>query len=401
MSIPGILFVVGTRPEAIKLAPVIQRFEESNLVRPIICSTGQHCEMLAQAFGYFGLVPDIDLTLMRPNQSLAQLTGRAVAGLDSVIGRTKPAMVFVQGDTTSAMTGALAAYYRRVPIAHVEAGLRTYDRRAPFPEESNRRLIAPIADLHFAPTVGAARNLRNEGVREADVHVTGNTSIDALFATLARDRGQLSALEDLDGRRVHYDEWEGKRVLLVTVHRRENHGSGLDELCDAIDRLLDLPNIVVVCPVHPNPNVRAIVARRLRRRRDVVLTPPLQYPTFCAVMGLSYLILTDSGGVQEEAPSLGKPVLVMRETTERPEGIEVGNARLIGINSASIVAGVLDLWHNEPAYQQMTRAANPYGDGMAAPRIVTHTLAFLARGRTRACAKRPARPCDNADPGSR
>jgi UDP-N-acetylglucosamine 2-epimerase (non-hydrolysing) len=382
VSKPGILFVVGTRPEAIKLAPVIQRFQQSSAVRPIICSTGQHREMLAQAFGYFGLLPDVDLTVMRPNQSLAQLTATAVADLDFVIDRTKPAMVFVQGDTTSAMTGALAAYYRRVPVAHVEAGLRTYDRRAPFPEECNRRMIAPLADLHFAPTASAAHNLRNEGIRESDIHVTGNTSIDALFATLARQGGQVAALEDLDGRWVQRDQWEGKRVLLVTAHRRENHGAGLDALCDALERLLDLPDIVVVCPVHPNPNVRDTVAQRLRGLRGVVLTPPMEYPTFCAMMGLSYLILTDSGGVQEEAPSLGKPVLVMRETTERPEGVAVGNARLIGINADSIVAGVSDLWQNESAYQQMTRAANPYGDGMAAPQIVTHTLALLARGQT-------------------
>lgn len=380
MSQPALLFVVGTRPEAIKLAPVIQRFQESRVVRPIICSTGQHREMLAQAFGYFGLCPDVELSLMEPNQSLAQLTARAVSGLDSIIDRTKPAMVFVQGDTTSAMSGALAAFYRKVPIAHVEAGLRTYDRRAPFPEESNRRLIAPIADLHFAPTAAAARNLQNEGVGDAAIHVTGNTSIDALFATLARQRGEVSAFEDLDGQRVRHDQWAGKRLLLVTAHRRENHGPGLDALCNAVERLLDLPDIVVVCPVHPNPNVRAIVAQRLRNRAEIVLTPPLQYPTFCAVMGLSYVILTDSGGVQEEAPSLGKPVLVMRDTTERPEGIAVGNARLIGIDADRIVAGVGDLWRDESAYRQMTRAANPYGDGTAAPQIVTHTLAFLEHG---------------------
>jgi UDP-N-acetylglucosamine 2-epimerase (non-hydrolysing) len=382
MSKPRILFVVGTRPEAIKLAPVIQRFQESGIVCPMICSTGQHREMLAQALGYFGLFPDIDLTVMQPNQSLAQLTARAVAGVDSAIDRTKPAMVFVQGDTTSAMSGALASYYQRVPVAHVEAGLRTYDRRAPFPEESNRRMIAPLVDLHFAPTPSAARNLRNEGIPEADIHVTGNTSIDALLATLARHVDQWPGLEDLDGRCVQRGQWQGKRVLLVTAHRRENHGAGLNALCDGIERLLELPGIVVVFPVHPNPIVRGIVTQRLRRLHDVVLTPPMDYPTFCSMMSLSYLILTDSGGVQEEAPSLGKPVLVMRETTERPEGIETGNARLIGMDAESIVDGVSDLWQNASVYQRMTRGANPYGDGTAARKIVTHTLTFLARNQT-------------------
>jgi UDP-N-acetylglucosamine 2-epimerase (non-hydrolysing) len=283
--------------------------------------------------------------------------------------KENPWMVFVQGDTTTAMAGALAAFYRRIPIAHVEAGLRTADRFSPFPEEINRRLIASIADVHLAPTPGARANLIEEGVPAASIHVTGNTAIDALLSTVAKFNGVPPHVTDLSGTHVGRRDFEGHRLIVVTAHRRESYGAALESICDAIVRISSLPQAKVVFPVHLNPNVRQLVTRRLRDVPNVLLTDPLDYVTFSQLMAMSYLILTDSGGIQEEAPSLGKPVLVLRNVTERREGIESGNALLVGTSADAIFEATENLWRDGTRYEEMASAANPYGDGRASDRI--------------------------------
>ncbi|MBA3340341.1 MAG: UDP-N-acetylglucosamine 2-epimerase (non-hydrolyzing) [Gemmatimonadaceae bacterium] len=363
------MFVLGTRPEVIKLAPVILRFRESPDFSIHVCSTGQHREMLAQAFDAFGLSPDRELGLMGENQTLAGLSARVLDALDDLYRATTPSLVIVQGDTTTAMVGALGSYYRRIPVAHVEAGLRTDNKYSPFPEEINRRLIGSIADLHFAPTTAARDNLLREGVAGASVHVTGNTAIDALLLTVRRQRNTALALRSLSGALIPEHELAAKRLVLVTAHRRENHDKGLASICAAVARIAQLPGALVVFSLHYNPNVRATVLPLLERCDNVHLTEPLDYVSFCRAMERSYLILTDSGGIQEEAPSLGRPVLVMRDTTERPEGIAAGNARLVGTSTEEIVRQATALWSDAALYDRMRQARNPYGDGHAAERI--------------------------------
>jgi UDP-N-acetylglucosamine 2-epimerase (non-hydrolysing) len=369
MTLTKIMFVMGTRPEVIKLAPVIRRFRRSSSFDVRICVTGQHREMLAQALEAFDLVPDVNLELMTANQSLAEVTSRALTGLDAVYARETPSIVVVQGDTTTAMAGALAAFYRRIPIAHVEAGLRTDDRFSPFPEEINRRLIGSIADIHLAPTISARANLMDEGVPAASIYVTGNTAIDALLSTVASFDGVPPEIFGLSGGVLGDDALAGKRLVLVTAHRRESHAAGLASICDAIGRISELPGAVVLLPVHFNPNVRAVVKERLAQRPNVHLTDPLDYPTFSRLMAMSFIILTDSGGIQEEAPSLGKPVIVLRDTTERQEGIDSGNAILTGTSTDAIVSAATRLWSDPDLYASMAAAANPYGDGHASDRI--------------------------------
>ncbi len=362
-----VLTIIGTRPEAIKLCPVVLELKRrGDSFRALVCVTGQHREMLDQVMTLFQIEPDFDLAIMSPGQTLAEVTARAVAGIDEVIGKVMPDMTLVQGDTTTAFCGALAAHYRRAPVGHVEAGLRTGDKYAPFPEEMNRRLISRLADAHFAPTPHARDTLLAEGVDPVTVHLTGNTVIDALLQVRERVRRQTPDLPDgLAG------SLDGHPVVLVTAHRRESFGQGFEAICGAIRESADEnPSVHFVYPVHLNPNVREPVNRILAGHRRIHLIEPLSYESFVWLMDRSTVVLTDSGGVQEEAPSLGKPVLVMRETTERPEGVAAGNAKLAGTRRETIVRELNHLLGSKLAREKMTSVANPYGDGSASRRIV-------------------------------
>ena len=362
---PTVLVVFGTRPEAIKLFPVVRALAQRPGLRVRTCVTAQHRGLLDQVMAIAGLSPDIDLDLMEPGQSLDRLTARLLTGLGEVMDREKPARVVVQGDTATAMAGALAGYYRRIPVAHVEAGLRSGDIYHPWPEEVNRRIVAPIADLHFAPTATAAAALARENVT-AGVHVTGNTVIDALHWTQGRIAAEPALAAGLDAVAARF---AGKRIVLVTTHRRENFGGGMESIARAIARIAERPDVAVLFPVHPNPNVGPVMDAILGERANVARMAPLDYPHFVRALGLCHLALTDSGGVQEEAPALARPVLVMRETTERPEGVAAGTARLIGADEDRIVSEVFTLLDDKAAYAAMARAHNPYGDGHAAARI--------------------------------
>jgi len=371
--------VVGTRPEAIKLAPVIRELRERSQFVTEICATGQHRELLAQALGHFDLLPDHDLDVMTDNQSLAGLTSRMMDGMSALLERTKPSMVIVQGDTTSAMTAALAAFYHRIAVAHVEAGLRTRDKYSPFPEEINRRIVGGVADLHFPPTAGSRENLLREGVPDSSIHVTGNTAIDALLWTVARLEKKEECLPAIVGRPLDMSSLNGKRIVLVTAHRRENYDRGIENICGAILEIADFPDAAIVLPVHYNPNIRATVLAALGGKQNIHLLEPLGYQSFAGLLNRAFLVLTDSGGVQEEAPSLGKPVLVMRDTTERPEGISAGNAILVGTTTDNIRSVAHELWGDEPRRLGMARVANPYGDGNAAGRIVSKVSEYFQR----------------------
>ncbi|MDG5489196.1 UDP-N-acetylglucosamine 2-epimerase (non-hydrolyzing) [Sphingomonas sp. BGYR3] len=366
MTQPKILVIFGTRPEAIKMFPVVHALRAQGGMDVRTCITAQHRGLLDQVMAIAGLVPDIDLDLMEPGQTLDRLTARLLTGLGEVMDAERPDRVVVQGDTATAMVGALAAYYRKVPVAHVEAGLRSGDIWQPWPEEVNRRIVAPIADLHFAPTETAAAALRRENIDPATIHVTGNTVIDALHATrdrIAADPGLAAGLDAIEAR------FADKRLVLVTTHRRENFGDGMAQIAAAIGRIADRPDTAVLFPVHPNPNVVSVMNAMLGERPNVARIDPLDYPHFIRALGMAHIVLTDSGGVQEEAPALGKPVLVMRETTERPEGVEAGTARLVGPNADRIVSEISTLLDDSHAYQAMARAHNPFGDGHASARI--------------------------------
>lgn len=370
----------GTRPEAIKMAPVHRAIERSPDLCPLLVATGQHDEMLSQVLELFELVPDHALRVMRPDQSLASLTARLIEAIDGVLAAGSIDCCLVQGDTTTAMVAALAAFYRRIPVGHVEAGLRTRDVHTPFPEELDRRIVGRIADLHFAPTETNRANLEREGVSPSRVFVTGNTVIDALGLELER-QGAGGAAEEVRGRleTALGPGWDEAPFVLITGHRRENFGRGFEEICAAISELSTrLPDHAFVYPVHLNPNVREPVERLLGGRPNVRLVPPQGYSEFVALMQACHLVLTDSGGVQEEAPSLGKPVLVMRDETERVEAVEAGTVRLVGPSRERIVAGVLELVLDPSAYERMARASNPYGDGRSAERIARHVTDFLA-----------------------
>jgi UDP-N-acetylglucosamine 2-epimerase (non-hydrolysing) len=362
---PKVLVVFGTRPEAIKLFPVIRALADAGGTDIVTCVTAQHRGLLDQVLGIAGLTPDIDLDLMEAGQSLDRLTARLITSLGEVMDRVQPDRVIVQGDTATAMVGALAAYYRKIPVAHVEAGLRSGNIYHPWPEEVNRRIVAPIADLHFAPTDTAAAALARENVT-AGVHVTGNTVIDALHWTrerIAQEPTLASGLDDLAAR------FAGKRIVLVTTHRRENFGDGMTGIARSIARIAARPDVAVIFPMHPNPNVGAVMDAVLGDAANVARIAPLDYPHFIRALELCDLALTDSGGVQEEAPALGKPVLVMRDTTERPEGVTAGTARLIGTDEDRIVSEVFTLLDDNAAYSAMARAHNPFGDGQASTRI--------------------------------
>jgi UDP-N-acetylglucosamine 2-epimerase (non-hydrolysing) len=361
-----ILVVFGTRPEAIKLFPVIRALGSIEGLRVRTCVTAQHRGLLDQVLAIAGLTPDHDLDIMEPGQSLDRLTARLLTGIGETIDVEQPDMVLVQGDTATAMAGALAAYYRRIPVAHVEAGLRSGDIYHPWPEEVNRRIVAPIAQHHFAPTQTAADALIREAIDPIKVHVTGNTVIDALHWT--RDRiGAEPGLADTVAPVLA--KMAGRRIVLVTTHRRENFGDGMAAIARAIGRIAERQDVGVIFPVHPNPNVVAVMDELLGDRANVARIAPLNYPGFVAVLAASDIVLTDSGGVQEEAPALGKPVLVMRETTERPEGVAAGTAKLIGTDEDRIVSEVFTLLDDSDAHAVMARAHNPFGDGHASARI--------------------------------
>lgn len=367
------LLIYGTRPEAIKMAPIVQEcLRRNESVRPIICITGQHREMLAQVNDYFGIKADIDLNLMQPNQSLAELTARCISQLDCVLKENTPDCVVAQGDTTTVLAAAMTSFYHRIPFVHVEAGLRTGDIFSPWPEEMNRRFASIVTKLHCAPTTRAAEVLRQEGIPDVQISVTGNTVIDALLQT--RDRES------------HNARWEStlpflgdSPMVLITGHRRENFGEGFENICHSIRELSSqFKNHQFIYPVHLNPNVQEPVKRLLGNLENVHLIEPASYPQFVWLMNRSLLILTDSGGVQEEAPSLGKPVVVMRDTTERPEAVESGAACLVGTCRRKIVNAVSDLLSNSNAYRQAQVDRNPYGDGKAASKIVDWMIAELS-----------------------
>ena len=355
---------MGTRPEAIKLAPVVRRFREHpHQFETRLAVTAQHRGLLDQALCAFELQPDYDLNLMRPGQSLFDSTSRIVAALEALLAEENPDLILVQGDTTTTFCGALAGFYRGVPVGHVEAGLRTGDSAHPFPEEMNRVLTTRLATLHFAPTEGAAQNLRSEGVEGSRIFVTGNTGIDAVLETgdgLASGRLRSPGLPALHPR---------KKLILVTAHRRESFGDGFERICEALARLAARGDVQIVYPVHPNPNVREIVNRRLSGQPAINLVEPLPYVPFVDLMRRAHVLLTDSGGIQEEGPSLGKPVLVMREKTERPEAVEAGTARLTGTDPDRIVAETARLLEDDAEYARRSRIHNPYGDGCASARI--------------------------------
>jgi UDP-N-acetylglucosamine 2-epimerase (non-hydrolysing) len=363
-----VMTLFGTRPEAVKLAPVIDALSQDERFESIVCVTAQHREMLDQVLRFFAIRPDYDLNLMRPNQSLFGLSKAILEEIERPLLEAKPDIMLVQGDTTTVLVGALAAYYLKIRVGHVEAGLRTYDKYSPFPEEMNRALADQLSDYFFTPTETARQNLLREGFADKKIFVTGNTVIDALQLAWARVKDQnWSHQLGLPAKIFESDH----RLILVTGHRRESFGPEFESLCRGLRRIAEMnPTISLVYPVHLNPNVRAPVEKILRGVENIYLLEPLDYAQFVWLMGRSYLVLTDSGGIQEEAPSLGKPVLVMRQKTERPEGIQAGVARLVGTSEQTIYTETQQLLDDSPIYAQMRHAINPYGDGQASGRIV-------------------------------
>ena len=378
-----VLSIFGTRPEAVKMAPVVRCLERTPGVESLVCVTAQHRQMLDQVLYLFDIKPDIDLNLMTPDQSLAELTAAIFTNLEPVLKDTRPDWVFIQGDTTTVMATALLAFYHRIRVGHVEAGLRTWDKWQPFPEEINRQVASLVTDLHFAPTEWARQNLLRQNVPSEKIAVTGNPVIDALqlvaekpVTASVRSLFQQVGLpeENVVDRLVgdtHYP-----RLILVTAHRRENFGAPLEQICSALKKLAEIyrDEIRIVYPVHLNPNVQEPVYRFLSNYSNISLLPPMDYYPFVQLLKQAWLVLTDSGGLQEEAPGLGVPVLVMRDVTERPEGVEAGTVRLVGTNMDKIVTQVCSLWKDPDEYLSMARAVNPYGDGQAAERIVQALL---------------------------
>lgn len=363
-----ILSVFGTRPEAIKMSPVVRRLSTSPGITSLVCVTAQHREMLDQVLALFSIDPDFDLGLMRPGQGLTEITTEVLQGIRPVLKEVAPDWVVVQGDTTTTFATALAAFYERIPVAHVEAGLRTGDRYSPWPEEVNRHLTTCLASRHFAPTERSRENLVREGIAPDSITVTGNTVIDALLEVVARVRDEPAMREDAEKRFGFLNE--DRKLIVVTGHRRENFGPGFERVCRALSSIAERSDVEMIYPVHLNPNVQEPVHRLLGNRPNVHLIEPLEYLPFVALLDRSYLIITDSGGIQEEAPSLGRPVLVTRDTTERPEAVEAGTVRLVGTDSTLIVSETERLLDEPAHYTAMSRAHNPYGDGHAAERIV-------------------------------
>ena len=374
MPPPDVLFVFGTRPEAIKLCPLVLHLQQfPDRFHPRVCVTGQHRAILDSMLARFGVVPEFDLDVMRPGQTLSGLTSRILERLEPILTEHRPAMVLVQGDTTTTFAAALAAFYHHIPSGHVEAGLRTGDLQQPFPEELNRVLTTRLSSLHFAPTARAAGNLASDGVPPGRIHITGNTGIDALLYT--RDKLVSGAWGGYTGPLPP----AGARLILMTAHRRESFGPGFERICEAVLRIAARGDVEIIYPVHPNPNVRSIVDRRLRGVPGITLIEPLDYVPFIDLMRRADILLTDSGGVQEEAPSLGKPVLVLRDKTERQEAVDAGTARLVGTDPDAITAVVDELLDSASVRESFTRQGNPFGDGQACPRIADAIHDFFSR----------------------
>ena len=364
-----ILSVFGTRPEAIKMSQVVQGLKARPNIDSAVCVTGQHRGMLDQALKLFNITPEYDLDIMRGNQGLTHITSQILVGLEDVLNEFKPDRILVHGDTTTTLAASLAGFYQKIPIGHVEAGLRTGDVMAPWPEEMNRRLCDYIADLYFAPTLRAANNLRSEGFNEANIIITGNTVVDALLNITDRLKNDKTLNLSLANQFAYLDP--EKKIILITGHRRENFGKGLECICRAFVELAERDDIQIVYPVHLNPNVQEPVMRILSNKKNIHLIKPLDYLPFVYLMKRSFIIITDSGGIQEEAPSLGKPVLVMRDVSERPEAIEAGTVKLVGTKREVIVGECLHLLDSKSAYAKMSKAHNPYGDGKASQRIIS------------------------------
>lgn len=366
-----VLIVFGTRPEAIKMAPLVKMFQTwSNSFETSVCVTAQHREMLDQVLKFFEINANYDLNVMKKDQDLNSLTADIIVKMKAVLQQLKPDYVFVHGDTTTSTIAALAAFYEKIKVCHVESGLRTYDKYSPFPEEINRQITARIADIHFAPTALSKNNLLQEGIANEKVHITGNTVIDALLIATEK----LRNYEDKEIAYLKTILLPNKKIILVTGHRRENFGDGFINICKAIKELSEEPDVQIIYPVHLNPNVKGPVYEILSEAKNTNLIAPLSYPAFTWLMQQSYIILTDSGGVQEEAPGLGKPVLVMRDTTERPEAIDAGTVKLVGANKDTILAEAKKLLNDSTEYKTMSNAHNPYGDGYASQRIINILL---------------------------
>lgn len=367
-----VLLVFGTRPEAIKMAPLVKAFEKERSIISKVCVTAQHREMLDQVLDIFEIVPDYDLNIMKAGQDLYDITANVLLGMKEVLHDFQPDVVLVHGDTTTTSATSLAAFYQKIKVGHVEAGLRTHNIYSPWPEEANRQITGVLSNYHFAPTLTSKENLLIENKQDRDIMVTGNTVIDALFLALDKiEKSEALKSKIISTINSQYQIKEEKKLILVTGHRRENFGQGFINICEALKTLaLNNPTIDIVYPVHLNPNVQQPVKEILKNITNVYLIEPLQYESFIYLMKLSYFIITDSGGVQEEAPSLGKPVLVMRDTTERPEALEAGTVKLVGTNAQTIIDEAQKLLDDGEAYQKMSTAHNPYGDGKACERIV-------------------------------
>ncbi len=368
-----VMTVFGTRPEAIKMAPLVKELEKNEKIESIVCVTAQHRQMLDQVLAIFDIKPNYDLDIMKDRQTLISITTNVLQGLDEVLKQAKPDIVLVHGDTSTTFVGALAAFYNQIPVGHVEAGLRTYDKYSPFPEEMNRCLTGRIADLHFSPTISNRNNLVKEAIEDKDIFITGNTVIDALKTTVSKDYKLCESMADVD--------FENNRVILVTAHRRENLGEPLENICRALKKIVtDFPDVELVYPVHLNPAVRETVNKYLAGMDRVHLIDPIDVRDMHNAMDRSYMIMTDSGGLQEEAPSLGKPVLVLRNETERPEAVEAGTVKVAGVREEVIYSMAYKLLTDKNEYESMARAVNPYGDGEASRRTVEAILYHFGAG---------------------
>lgn len=365
-----IITIFGTRPEAIKMAPLVKEFERREEIESKVCVTAQHREMLDQVLELFDITPDFDLNIMKSKQTLTGITNRVLEGLEEVFDIEKPDMILVHGDTTTTFAGALAAFYKQIKVGHVEAGLRTFNKYFPFPEEMNRKLTGSLADLHFAPTKGSKNNLLREGVNENDIYITGNTVIDAMQHTVDEDY-------IFENDELNKIDFENKKIIMITAHRRENWGEGIENICEALNRIVEEnKDVELVYLVHLNPVVKDVVFEKLGNKERVHLLSPLDTKETHNLMNRSFMVMTDSGGLQEEAPHLGKPVLVLRDVTERPEAVEAGTVKLVGTDVAKIVEEANELINNIDAYNKMSKSINPYGDGLASKRIVNAILKY-------------------------
>ena len=366
-----IITIYGTRPEAIKMAPLVKELEKREEIESKVCVTAQHREMLDQVLEYFEIKPDFDLNIMKSKQSLTGITNRVLEGLEEVFIKEKPDMILVHGDTTTTFAGALAAFYQQIKVGHVEAGLRTFDKYFPFPEEMNRKLTGSLADLHFAPTKGSKNNLLREGINENDIYITGNTVIDAMLHTVKEDY-------KFENEELNKIDYVNKKVIMITAHRRENWGEGIENICTALNKIVeDNKDVELVYLVHLNPVVKDVVHARLGGNDRIHLLPPLDTKETHNLMNKCFMVMTDSGGLQEEAPHLGKPVLVLRDVTERPEAVAYGTVKLVGTDIEKILSEANELIQNREAYEKMSKSVNPYGDGKASERIADAILRYF------------------------